>query len=47
MMRLQAMKSPDAPDQISFFAFHSFLVEVYMNAGGLCAVDTNSKLEIS
>ena len=27
-LRLQVIESPHAPDQISFFAFHSFLVEV-------------------
>ena len=33
MIRLRGVEGQDAHDQIAFFAFHSFLVEVQMNAG--------------
>ena len=33
MIRLRVTEGPNARDQIVFGAFHSFLVEVKMNAG--------------
>ena len=33
MIRLLVIELPNVCDQIAFYAFHSFLVEVQMNAG--------------
>ena len=33
VIRLRVLEGPNARDQIAFFAFHSFLVEVQTNAG--------------
>ena len=33
VIRLRVIKGPNARDQIAFCAFHSFLMEVQMNAG--------------
>ena len=33
LIKLQGMEGPNARDQIAFYAFHSFLVEVLTNAG--------------
>ena len=33
VIKLQGIEGPNARDQIAFYAFHSFLVEVQTNAG--------------
>ena len=33
MIRLLVIELPNVRDQIAFYAFHSFLVEVQVNAG--------------
>ena len=33
LIKLQGMEGPNARDQIAFYAFNSFLVEVLTNAG--------------
>ena len=38
IIRLQVIEGPNARDQIAFCAFHSFLVEVQMNAGYIHAM---------
>ena len=39
MIRLGVMVGPNARDQIAFRAFHTFLLEVQMDAGYIHAMD--------
>ena len=38
MIRLRVMEDPNARDQIAFCAFHTFLLEVQMDAGYIHAM---------
>ena len=40
MIRLQGVEGQNAHAHIAFYAFHSFLVEVQMNAGHIHAMHT-------
>ena len=37
LRKFHVIEGQNARDQIAFFAFHSFLVEVQTNAGYICA----------